>query len=113
MSTNERGPSLADSLGLSYRCKRLLSCLGCSGQKRIKYVFPHRTLINFMCLHRPAAWAGSRAGPPVSKCVSPGNPLPITQRKEERGRMVVFLAVLAGGAGGRAGWSEPLPTKGS
>jgi hypothetical protein len=24
-----------------------------------------------MCPHRPATWAGSRAGPPVSECVSP------------------------------------------
>jgi hypothetical protein len=25
----------------------------------------------FMCPHRPATWAGSCAGPPVSECVSP------------------------------------------
>ena len=25
-----------------------------------------------MCPHRPEIWAGSRAGPPVSECVSPG-----------------------------------------
>jgi hypothetical protein len=24
-----------------------------------------------MCPHRPETWAGSRAGPPVSECVSP------------------------------------------
>ncbi len=24
-----------------------------------------------MCLHRPATWAGRRAGPPISECVSP------------------------------------------
>jgi hypothetical protein len=48
-----------------------------------------------MCPRRPATWAGSRAGPPVSECVSPGNPLPI-----ERGRMADFLAVLPGGGGG-------------
>jgi hypothetical protein len=31
--------------------------------------FPCRTLFYFMCRHRPATWAGSRAGSPVSKCV--------------------------------------------
>ncbi len=36
-----------------------------------KICFPHRTLFQFMCPHRPANWAGSRAGPPVSECVSP------------------------------------------
>ncbi len=33
--------------------------------------FPHRTLFQFVCPHRPATWVGSRAGPPVSECVSP------------------------------------------
>ncbi len=28
--------------------------------------FPHRTLFQFLCPHRPAGWAGSRAGSPVS-----------------------------------------------
>jgi hypothetical protein len=32
-------------------------------------IFPHRTLFLFMCPHRPATWAGSRAGPPISECV--------------------------------------------
>ncbi len=36
-----------------------------------KIFFPHRTLFQFMCPHRHATWAGSRAGPPVSECVSP------------------------------------------
>ncbi len=40
-----------------------------------KLFFPHHTLFQFMCPHRPATWAGSRAGPPVSKCVSPGGTL--------------------------------------
>ncbi len=31
----------------------------------------HRTQFQFMCPHRPATWAGSRAGPLVSECVSP------------------------------------------
>ncbi len=36
--------------------------------------FPHRTLFQFMSPQRPAIWAGSRARPPVSECVSPGPP---------------------------------------
>jgi hypothetical protein len=35
-----------------------------------KYFFPRRTQL--MCPSRPATWAGSRAGQPVSECVSPG-----------------------------------------
>ncbi len=34
-----------------------------------KYFLPQRTLFKFLCPHRPASWAGSRAGSPVSKCV--------------------------------------------
>jgi hypothetical protein len=37
--------------------------------------FPHHTLFKFMCPHRPAAWARSRAGSPVAECVSPGGTL--------------------------------------
>ncbi len=37
--TNERGSSLVGSLGSSCRYKRLLSCLGCSGQPSTKYFF--------------------------------------------------------------------------
>ncbi len=33
--------------------------------------FPHRTLFQFMCPHRPTTWVGSRAGPPICECVSP------------------------------------------
>jgi hypothetical protein len=36
-----------------------------------KFIFPHRTLFQFMCPYRPEPWAGSRAGPPFSECVSP------------------------------------------
>jgi hypothetical protein len=36
-----------------------------------KIIFPHRTLFQIMCPHRPGTWAGSRAGPPVSEFVSP------------------------------------------
>ncbi len=39
----------------------------CSVQKKIFLSF--RTLQYFS--HRPATWAGSRAWPPVSECVSP------------------------------------------
>ncbi len=38
-----------------------------------KYFFRRCALFQFMCPHRPATLAGSRAGPPVSECVSPGN----------------------------------------
>ncbi len=38
-------------------------------------IFPYRTLFQFLCPQRPASWAGSRAGSPVSKlCVSGANP---------------------------------------
>ncbi len=40
-TTNERGPSLVGSLGLSCRYKRFSFCLGCSSRPRIKYFFPH------------------------------------------------------------------------
>ncbi len=43
--------------------------LGSSSQPSTKYYFPHRTLFHFISSHRPATWAGSRAGSPVS--VSP------------------------------------------
>jgi hypothetical protein len=38
-STNERGPSLVGSLGLSFRYKRFLSCVGCSSRPCTKYFF--------------------------------------------------------------------------
>ncbi len=68
-SKNESGPFFVGSLGSSCRYKRFLSCLGCSSQLSTKYFFPHRTLFQFMCPHRQALWAGSRAGPPVSVCL--------------------------------------------
>ncbi len=73
--TNERGPSLEGSLGTSFRYKRLLCCLGCSCQVSTKEFFSHRTLFQFMYPHCPATWAGSRAGTPVSECVSPTFPI--------------------------------------
>ncbi len=39
-STNERGPSLVDSLGLSCRYKSFLFCLGCYSRPSTKYFFP-------------------------------------------------------------------------
>ncbi len=48
-STYERSPSLVGSLGLSYRYKRFLLCLGCSSQLRRKYFFPHSILFQFLC----------------------------------------------------------------
>jgi len=67
--TNERGPFLVGFLGLSYWYKRFLFCLGCSSRPNTKF-FPHRTLFQFLCPYIPATWAGSRAGSPVSSCVS-------------------------------------------
>jgi hypothetical protein len=68
-STNERGPSLVSSLSSFFRVGTrdfypgLAALVG-----PVKYIFfPHK----FMCPHRPATWARSRAGPPVSECVSP------------------------------------------
>jgi hypothetical protein len=42
--------------------RNFLSCLGCSIRPSSKYVFPHCPLFQFICPHRPASWAGSRAG---------------------------------------------------
>jgi hypothetical protein len=46
--TNERGPSLVRSLGLSCRYKRFLFSLGCSSRPSRKYFFPHRVLFLFL-----------------------------------------------------------------
>ncbi len=55
-STNERGPSLVGSLGLSCRYHRFLFCLGCSSQPSMKYFSLRWTLFHFLCPHRPASW---------------------------------------------------------
>ncbi len=68
--TNEKGPSLIDSLGLSCRCKRFCSALAALVGPEQNIRFPHRTLCQFLCPHRPESWAGSRAGSPVSWYVS-------------------------------------------
>ncbi len=65
-STNERGSSQVSS-GSSCLYQRFLSCVGCSSKPCTKSIFPPRTLFHFMCPHRPASWAGSRAGSPVSE----------------------------------------------
>jgi hypothetical protein len=54
--TNERESFLIGLLSLSCRYKRFLFCLGFSSR------FFHRTLFQCLYPHRPASWAGSRAG---------------------------------------------------
>ncbi len=46
-SIYERGPSLVGSLGLSFRYKRFLFCLGSSSRPSTKHIFPHRKLFQF------------------------------------------------------------------
>ncbi len=67
-SINERGISLVGSLGSSCRCKRLFALV--SPVQNIFFLTVH--YINLCGPHRPATWAGSRAGPPVFECVSLG-----------------------------------------
>ncbi len=67
----KEGPSLVGSLGSSSRHKRffILPWLLWSAQYKIFFLSP--TLFQIMCPHRPATWAGSLAGLPVSEwCVS-------------------------------------------
>ncbi len=70
--TNERGPFLAGALGLpccSIRdfCSALASLVG-----PLQNIFslPYNISIPLSPSHRPASWAGSRDGSPVSYCVS-------------------------------------------
>ncbi len=71
-SKNEGCPCLVGSSGLSCRCKRFLISLGCSSRPSTKYIFFFTVhYFNSFCPHRPASWAGSRAGSPVSQFVSP------------------------------------------
>ncbi len=46
------------------------SAFACSSRPSTIYFFPHRTLFPFLCPHRPASWACSRAGSPFSQSVS-------------------------------------------
>jgi hypothetical protein len=60
--TNERGPSLVASLGLSCLYKRFLFSLGA----QYKIFFPTVHSFNFFVpIAQQAAWQGSRAGSPV------------------------------------------------
>jgi len=60
--TNQTGFSLVGSLALACRYKRFLFSLAAL----VGPVQIHRTLFQFLCPHRPASKAGSRAGSPVS-----------------------------------------------
>ncbi len=77
-STYERDPSLDGPLGSSCQYSTFLSCLGSSSQPSTNYYFPHRTLFRFISPHRPATWAGSRAGSPVSVSLAPLKLLDVT-----------------------------------
>ncbi len=78
-------------VGLVVLVQKTFILPGCPGQPITKYFFPHRALFQFMCPHRPETWAGSRAGPPVSECVSPGKPYTYyTEKRRERSRWVSF-----------------------
>jgi hypothetical protein len=69
-SSIEWDPSLVGSLGLSCRYKRFLFCHWCF-TAQWKIFFPHRTpYLKSSVPLRPASWAGSRAGSPVSLSVS-------------------------------------------
>ncbi len=85
-STNERGPALVASLVLSCRYKRFSFCLGCSRRPSTKYFFPHRTSFQFLCPHRPASWAGSRAGSPVSQYMHCKGTIPKIRNKYSQER---------------------------
>jgi hypothetical protein len=78
-STNERGPSLVGSLGLSCRYKRFLFCLGCSSRPITKLFFPNPKLFQCLCPICTASWAGSRAGSPFSEYLSLVNLVTIFQ----------------------------------
>jgi hypothetical protein len=59
LGTNERGPSLAGSLGLSCWYKRFLSFLMAAVVSHsTKYFFPRRPLFQFICPHHPASCMG-------------------------------------------------------
>ncbi len=63
-STNKSGSSFLVRWACRY--KRFLFCLGCPSRPCTKYFFPQQTLFQFLYPHRPASWAGNRAGSPVS-----------------------------------------------
>ncbi len=57
-------------VGIVVPVQDIFFCRSCSSRPNTKYFFPHRTLFRFLCPHRPASLAGSRAGSPVSLYVS-------------------------------------------
>ncbi len=62
-----------------YACREFLFCLCCCSRPSTKYFFPPRgrTLFQCLCPRRPASWADSRAGSPISEYVSlVGTPMP-------------------------------------
>jgi hypothetical protein len=66
----KRGPSLVGSLSCRASSKGFCSALAALVSPEQNILFPHRTLFQFLCPHRPESWAGSRAGSPVSWYVS-------------------------------------------
>ncbi len=70
-STNERGPSLVGSLGSSCRCKRLFPAFAAlvSPVQNILFLTAHYFNLCVSIAQQPGQ--GSRAGPPISECVSP------------------------------------------
>ncbi len=66
--TNQEGPLsfviFESPFCLSFNSPQ--SCLGCSSQPSTKYYFTSRRPFHYISRHRPATWAGSRAGSPVS-----------------------------------------------
>jgi hypothetical protein len=64
-STNERDPSLIGSLGSSGQYNSFLY-LPLLLVNQVQNIFSRRTLFHFICPHRLASWAGSRAESPFS-----------------------------------------------
>jgi hypothetical protein len=66
-STNEKGPSLVGSLGNGHvvLVQEIFVWLFYSSRPSTKY-FSSLYIISIPLTHRPASWAGSRAGSPVS-----------------------------------------------
>jgi hypothetical protein len=58
LSTNERGPSFVSSLGSSWRCTRDFYPALADPVRPVKNIFPHHTLIHFMCSAQQHGLAG-------------------------------------------------------
>ncbi len=69
-STNERGPSLVGPRAITRDFYPALVFLVSSVQNMFLLTVHHFSLCVPLGPHRPATWAGSRAGPPVSEYVS-------------------------------------------